>query len=497
MAMELPDEALTYDYRGCVAPVLEEWTAAAELRGRHFLAPQRVRDLLPRLNQCRSQVAADREARNVPPEAQPLEAGFLDLPQQLLDGFRRKGDASDLGRCITTGQRLRDDADTVVFLGTGGALLGAQALLSALRPAYHNDLPSAQRMGIPRAFFEGQHTDSDTLQELLEMVQLTCVDPEKREERWAVVAVGKDGSALEPAVALRLFRREAAEYYGLRSEWLRQLFVAVTGTTSRVRDVFVNLGHADEDLFTIPDNVGERYGVFTAAGLLPAAILGLDVRALVLGAAAMTRRFLEEPFERNPVLQFAAVNYLLAEECAKPLRVLSVWSPKLAGVGRWYEHLVSESLGKQGRGPTPLTCVQPHDLTTRGQQHQDGPRDRVVHNLVVGAPQLAPLALQMNDRNEDDLNQFNRKKLTEVTQATREAVNRAHYDTARPTTDLTIPSLTEHALGQLLQMLLLATVVEARLLGVNPYGQPGLALTRRHLHENLRASKPATEESGA
>ena len=102
--------------------------------------------------------------------------------------------------------------------------------------------------------------------------------------------------------------------------------------------------------------------------------MGLDVRALLLGAAAMTKRFLEEPFERNPVLQFAGVNYLMAEELHKPLRVLSVWSKKLEALGLWYDQLLAESLGKQGRGPTPLTAVQTRNLHARGQQHQEGPR---------------------------------------------------------------------------------------------------------------------------
>src|SRR5439155_16593496 len=142
------------------------------------------------------------------------------------------------------------------------------------------------------------------------------------------------------------------------------------------------------------------------AGLLPAAVMGLDVRALLLGAAAMTKRFLEEPVERNPVLQLAAVNYLMNEEMGKPIRVLSIWSRKLEGVGLWYEQLVAESLGKQGRGPTPLTAVQTRDLYVRGQQHQEGPRDRVINNLVIKSPQTVPIGVQMADQNQDDLNRF-------------------------------------------------------------------------------------------
>jgi glucose-6-phosphate isomerase len=486
MAMELPDEAVSYNYQGLLVPVGEEWTAAAEVRARNFLHPARIKELGPRLVQCRSQVAADREARNVPPETQPIDAGFIDLPQHLLDGYRRKAEASDLGRVLAVAQRLRDESDRVVFLGVGGSYLGARAIFEALRSVYHNELPDESRLGVPRLYFEGNAADNDALQDLLDLLQVTCVDPERREERWAVVVTSKSGATLEPGVALRVFRREAAEYYGLRSEWLKKLFVAVTGGQSKLRELFKAYGHTDEDVLTLPDSVGGRYSVFTAAGLLPAATMGLDVRALLLGAAAMTKRFLEEPFERNPVLQYAAVNYLLAEECGKPLRVLSVWSKKLEGVGLWYDQLLAESLGKQGRGPTPLTAVQTRDLHSRGQQHQEGPRDRVINNLVVKAPKAVAIGVGMADQNQDELNAYNRKGLPDLNSAALRGTNQAYYDVGRPTADLVVPTLSEHTMGQLLQMLMLATAVEGRLMGVNPYGQPGVESYKRNMRELLK-----------
>jgi glucose-6-phosphate isomerase len=485
--MELPGEAITYDYQPLLVPVGEEWTAAAELRARHFLHPGRLKDLVPRLGQCRSQVAADREMRTVPAEMQPLEAAFIDLPQATLDQHRRKGEASDLGRVLTLAARLREEVDRVVFLGAGGAHLGPRALFDALCSTFHNELPPETRLGVPRVYFEGHNADNDALQNLLDLLQITCVDPDQREERWAVVAIDKTGSSLEPGVALRVFRREAAEYYGLRSPWLKELFAAVTGPEGKLRDLFRALGHDERTLLTIPANVGARFAVFTAAGLLPAAVMGLDVRALLLGAAAMTKRFLEEPFERNPVLQFAGVNYLLTEELQKPLRVFAAWSKKLEGVGQWYEQLVAPSLSKQGRGATPLTMVGTRDLYARGQQHQDGPRDRVINNLVVKNPRAVPILVQMADHNEDDLNAYNRKGLPDLLGAAQRGVSQAYQEVARPTPDLVLPSVSEHTLGQLLQMLMLATVVEGRLLGVNPYSEPGVEAYRRHMREALKS----------
>lgn len=485
--MELPDEAISYSYQSLLVPTGEAWTAVAEMRARHFLPPLRIKELQQRLMQCRSQVVAEREVRSVPPEALPVDSGFIDLPQATLDQHRRKGDASDLGRLLTLAARLREEAGRIVFLGTAAATLGGQVLFEALKSGYHNQLPAADRLGAPCVYFAGDNVDNDAFQELLDLLQITCVDPEEPQERWAVVCISRTGTVLEPALALRVFRREAAEYYGLRSEWLKKMFAAVTGTGSKLHDLYRAFGIGDDHVLTIPDHVSERFGVFTAIGLLPAAVLNLDVRAILLGAAAMTKRFLEEPFERNPVLQLAAVNYLMTEEAHKPLRVLSIWSKKLEAVGRWYNLLLAESLGKQGRGPTPLSMVPTRDLFVRGQQHQEGPRDRVINNLIVKTPRGVPIGVGMADHNEDDLNTYNRKGMPDLMSAALHGANQAYFDAARPTADLVVPTLSEHTMGQLLQMLMLATVVEGRLMGINPYSEPGVEVYRRNMRDILKS----------
>jgi glucose-6-phosphate isomerase len=445
---------------------------------------------------CRGQVVAEREQQNPPPEALPLEPGFINLPQDQLDAFRRKGDASDLGRVIALASRLREEADRLVILGAGGSYLGASALFQALKSAHHNELPPETRLGIPRIYFDGYSADNDSLQELLDLLQITCVDPDSREERWGCVTISRSGTTLEPNVALRVFRREGNEYYGLRSPWLTRLFAAVATTNSRLRDQHKAFGVPDESILTIPDNVGGRFSVFSPAGLLPAALMGLDVRALLLGAAAMTRRFLEEPVERNPVLQLAGVNYLMSEEMGKKVRMMSVWSRKLAGVGLWYEHLLSETLGKQGRGPTPMTVVQTRDLHARAQFLQEGSRDVLVNHLTVTQPTAVPIPISMADQNEDDLNQYARKGLPDVMRASYEAVTANAYAVARPSATIKVPAMSEHTMGQLMQMLMLATVVEARLMGLNPYSRPGMDLTRRTLLEALKTTSAADPASG-
>jgi glucose-6-phosphate isomerase len=485
--MQLPDEAITYQYPSLLVPASEEWTTAAELRAQHLVPPAELRELTPRLLQVRSQVAAEREVREAPPELHSLQAGFIDLPQRYLDQYRRQEDRSLLGRILLQASRLRDDVDRVVVLGAGGPYLGARALFEALRSPYHNELPPDARLGAPRMYFEGNNFDNDALQDLLDLLQITCVEPDLRAERWGVLVVSKSGDTLETAAAYRVFRREAVEFYGSHWERLRQLLIPVTGETGRLREQCKADGYAEHEVFALPADVSGRYAVFTAAGLLPAAVLGLDVRALLLGAASMTRRFLEEPFERNPVLQYAGLNHLLTTRHNKPLRVLAVWSRKLEAVGHWYNHLLAESLGKQGQGPTPLTVVQTRDLHARGQQHQDGARDKVINNLVVRSSRTPPILLGMAERNQDELNRYSRKGYPDLLDAALRGSNEAYAGVARPTADLVLPMLSEHVLGQLLQMLMLATVVEGRLVGINPYGQPGVEVYKRNMKALLKA----------
>jgi glucose-6-phosphate isomerase len=486
--MQLPDENITYQYQQLLAPFPEPWTPLTELQTLNYLSPERLDALKQTAMNVRGRVAADREMQNPPLKDQPLQAGFIDLPQKLLDGFRRKQDASELGKVLRIANRQRENADRVVVLGIGGSYLGAKALFDALCHTYHNEMPAKLRMGKPRIYFEGNALDNDALADLFELLENTCVDPEIPEERWGLIVVSKSGGTLETAAAFRALRTEALKYYGPSSDLLRKVIVPVTGPKGKLRDLAKHDGYSDDDILTIPDDVGGRYSVFTPVGLLPAAVMGLDVRALLLGAATMTKRFLEEPFERNPVLQYAAVNYLMSEEAHKPIRVLASWSKKLEAVGWWYDQLLSESLGKQGRGATPLTVVQSRDLHSRGQQHQDGARDKVINNLVVRAVKHPPVVLGMSDRNEDDLNQFSRKGFPDLLDAAVKGTNEAYAAAARPTADIVLPALTEHTVGQLMQMLMLATVVEGRLMGINPYGQPGVEAYKQNMMRHLKAT---------
>jgi glucose-6-phosphate isomerase len=493
--MQLADEAVEYNYQNALAGPAEPWTLLAELQAKHCLSRTRLDALKRNLDPVWSQVKAEREAEQKP--GQPdLQPGFIELPQKYLDNHRRKGETSEIGLILALAAYLQGEVDRVVILGIGGSYMGARALFEALCPSYHNELPAKTRAGKPRIYFEGNSFDNDSLQELLELFENTCVDPAIREERWGAVVISKSGETLETAAAYRIFRAEAMKFYGSQKEqWLRYV-LPITGDRGALRELVKVEGYEESEVLSIPGNVGGRFSVFTAAGLLPAAVMGLDIRALLLGAAAMTKRFLEEPFEKNPVLQFAAVNFLLNEEMQKPIRVMSVWSKKLEALGFWYDQLLSESLGKQGRGATPVTAVETRDLHSRGQQHQDGQRDKFINNVIVRNSRHVPIAIGMADNNQDELNYLSRRSYIDLAQAALQGTNQAYAEVARPTADLILPALNEHALGQFMQMLMLATVVEGRLMGVNPYGQPGVQAYKQKMREILKRSENKSSVPG-
>jgi glucose-6-phosphate isomerase len=166
---------------------------------------------------------------------------------------------------------------------------------------------------------------------------------------------------------------------------------------------------------------------------------------------------------------------------------MSIWNRKLESIGFWYDQLLSESLGKVGKGATPVTVVNTRDLHSRGQQHQDGVWDKVINNLIVKTAKHPPITLGMSDRNEDDLNQFSRKTFPDILDAAIKGTNQAYFEAARPTADITLPSINEHVIGQLLQMLMLATVVEGRMANINPYGQPGVEAYKKNMIAQLKA----------
>jgi glucose-6-phosphate isomerase len=208
--------------------------------------------------------------------------------------------------------------------------------------------------------------------------------------------------------------------------------------------------------------------------------------ALLEGAAAMNETFRTAAPGANPVLDFVGASRLMEVRRGANVRILSTWGKRLEAVGLWYDQLLAESLGKDGQGATPLTVVNTRDLHSRGQQHQEGRRDKLITNVIVDKPERPALAIGRSELDQDKLNELAEKTLPDVLRAAAQGTNQAYADDRRPTAEIRLPRLDEATLGQLFQMLMLATVLEGRLMGINPYGQPGVEAYKKNMNALLR-----------
>lgn len=446
-----------------------------------------ISELLPSLDEIRNNVVEEDPEQygsgNIPVEKQPLDARFSWLPSEILGNYRKDPEKSELARIFNTANRLHDEVDAIAVLGIGGSYMGAKALMDALCHPYHNELPRGGRGSKPRMYFEGNNVDNDASRALLERLSTGGYGDDAAESKWAICVISKSGGTMETAVAFRQFLDALRKDLGDQQDLLPKFVVPVTGESGKLHDLATALGCSE--LFSVPDGVGGRFSVLSAVGLLPAAMLGIDCVQLLEGAIAMNEHFASAPPEENVVLKYVAVNHLLEKERGATIRVLSAWSKSLESIGLWYDQLLAESLGKEKLGATPLTTVNTRDLHSRHQQHQQGRTDKVFNNLIVDQYRSDPLRVGHSDLNQDGLNDIADKALPEIMSAAIKGTNDALHEDGRPTTNIVLPAVEPHTIGQLLQMLMLATVVEGRLLGINPYGQPGVEQYKKNMNKNL------------
>jgi len=418
-----------------------------------------------------------------PQEKQPLDAGFHELPERLLSEYQQNTRDSEVGRIAVAASKLAGQVDRVIVLGIGGSYMGARALMDACCHPFHNELPREDRRDWPRVTFAGNNVDNDATQGLFDLLRHGELANDIS-ERWAVVVVSKSGGTLETAVAFRQFLKLLRSSVGDDSKQLAQLVIPVTGASGKLFELATELGC--QEIFQVPDGVGGRFSVLSAVGLLPAAVMGLDIVKILEGAVAMNQHFQTAPVGENVVLDYVGICHAMETTCGCNTRVMSTWGSRLEALGLWYDQLLSESLGKQEKGATPLTVVNTRDLHSRGQQHQEGRRDKLITNVIVDEPDRGPLAVGTSEHNQDQLNELSEKTLPDILAAAIQGTNQAYRDENRPTADLHLPRLNEHMLGQLFQMLMLATVVEGRLIGINPYGQPGVEAYKKNMNAILR-----------
>ena len=428
------------------------------------------------------EMLAGRQA--IPETMQPLDVGFYTLPERLLAEYEQDRQGSELGRLFKVANRLHASVDRLVVLGIGGSYMGARALMEGCCQPYWNELSRGARGSKPRMYFEGNNVDNDATQGLLHLLGANEGKPATSEaDRWGLVVISKSGGTLETAAAFRQFLAALEKSCGGDRDKVSQLLVPVTGAGGKLDKMAKELGCTE--MFPVPDGVGGRCSVLSAVGLVPAAMLGINVIELLQGAVAMNEHFAKKPAEENIVLQYVAVNHLLEKQRGINIRVMSVWSKALESVGLWYDQLSAESLGKNEMGFTPLTTVNTRDLHSRHQQHQQGKRDKVFNNIIVDDYRFDDLPIGRRTSDHDSLNEIADKTLPEVMRAAIQGTNEALTSDGRPFTNLFLPRVDELHLGQLFQLLMIATNVEGRLMGINPYGQPGVEAYKKNMNRLL------------
>ena len=378
--------------------------------------------------------------------------GWLDLP--------RTAAGPDLDRLRDAAGAARGDGGVVVVIGIGGSYLGAEAVLHAL----------TDRTSGPEILFAGTHLCAAGLRRLLRRI-------EGRDVRLCVIS--KSGTTLEPAVSFRLFRAALQERYGREGERRR-----ITAITDASRGALRALADAEGwDTYVIPDDVGGRFSVLTPVGLWPLAVAGLDIRRLLDGAAAMAAVCENPVLADNPAHLYAVARHLLYD-AGFTTEVLSTFHSDLGPLQEWWKQLFGESEGKQGRGIFPASCRFTTDLHSLGQYLQDGRRELFETFLTVRETDPTLVVPASADRG-DGLGYLEGRSLDDINARAFAGTRAAHREGGVPTIGMELATLDEWSVGGLLFFFEKAVAVSGRLLGVNPFDQPGVEAYKREMFRML------------
>jgi glucose-6-phosphate isomerase len=390
--------------------------------------------------------------------------GWVHLP--------RDYDKEEFARIQTAAERIRRDSEALVVIGIGGSYLGARAVVEVLNSPNFN----LTRKGGPAIYFAGCGLSSDGLTEVIDQV---------RDKEFSVNVISKSGTTTEPAVAFRIFKALLEEKYG--KEGARKRIYA---TTDVKRGALKGLADAEGyEEFVVPDAVGGRYSVLTAVGLLPIACAGIDITALMGGAAAAMEE-LAKPGTDNPAWQYAAARHGLY--CAgKKVELLACYEPSFRFFAEWWKQLYGESEGKDGKGLFPASVEFTADLHSMGQYIQQG--ERVMFETVVRfAKSQREIEIPNDPDNVDGLNFLAGKSLSFVAEKAFQGVVLAHVDGGVPNVILTVEQRDARTLGALIYFFEYACGLSGYLLEVNPFDQPGVEAYKNNMYALL--GKPGYED---
>lgn len=394
--------------------------------------------------------------------------GWIDLPVDY--------DKEEFERIKKAAAKIQNDSDVLLVVGIGGSYLGARAAIEFLSHSFYNVLPKGKRK-TPEIYFLGNSISSKYIQDLKDVLE---------GKDFSVNIISKSGTTTEPAIAFRVFKEMLIEKYG-REEANKRIYA----TTDKARGALKNLATEEGyESFVVPDDVGGRFSVLTAVGLLPIAVSGADIDKLMEGAAAARTAALEAPYESNSALQYAAVRNILHRK-GKAVEIVANYEPSLHYVSEWWKQLFGESEGKDQRGIFPAAVDLTTDLHSMGQFIQDG--SRVMFETVLNVEESpAEILLQKEEVDTDGMNYLAGKSVDFVNKSAMNGTILAHTDGNVPNLMVTIPEQDEYCLGQLFYFFEYACGISGYILGVNPFNQPGVESYKRNMFALL--GKPGYEK---
>ena len=396
--------------------------------------------------------------------------GWVSLPENY--------DREEFARIKKAAEKIRKDSEVLVVIGIGGSYLGAKSAIEFLSHTFYNGL-SKEKRNTPEIYFAGTNMSSVYLQHLIDIIG---------DRDFSVNVISKSGTTTEPAIAFRVFKKLLEERYGKKEAGKR-----IYATTDKEKGALKTLSTAEGyETFVVPDNVGGRFSVLTAVGLLPIAAAGIDIDELMKGAKAAMDDFKNPDLEENQVLQYVAVRNILHRK-GKNLELMVNYEPRVHYLAEWWKQLFGESEGKDGKGLYPVSADFSADLHSLGQYIQEGQRLFFETVISIGKPEVEYI-IEKDADDLDGLNFLAGKTLDYVNKKATEGVMLAHIDGGIPQLTLDIPEATPYHLGYTFYFFEKACGVSGYLLGVNPFDQPGVEAYKKNMFALL--GKPGFEEEG-
>ena len=393
--------------------------------------------------------------------------GWVNLPSSI--------DEAQLKAIEEQAAKLRAKADVVICIGIGGSYLGAKAVIEAMSNSFES---LKRKHDNPTVLFAGQNISEDYTYELLDAVKDYSI---------AAIVISKSGTTTEPAIAFRIIKAEIEARYG-KAEAAERIVAVTDAARGALKTLSTNEGYPT---FVIPDDVGGRFSVLTPVGLLPLAVAGVDVKALVAGAQAMEKATAADvAVEDNLAAQYAIVRNELYK-AGKNIEILGSYEPKLQYVAEWWKQLYGESEGKEGKGIFPASVTLTADLHSMGQYIQEG--ERTLFETIISVENAKhTVKVEADGDNLDGLNFLAGKRISEINKMAELGVRLAHIDGGVPQLCIEIPAIDETSIGALIYFFEKACGISGYILGVNPFNQPGVEAYKKNMFALL--DKPGYEE---